>query len=71
MVTAASDLLGIVPGSMAEMARSMLGLEVLHEAPHGGATPVRMLWHQGRDRDPGHRYLRKVLAQAARDVVKG
>ena len=71
MVAAASDLLGIVPGSMAEMARKMLGLEVVRDAPHGGPSPVRMLWHQGRDRDPGHRFLRKALQQATRDVVKG
>ncbi len=71
MVAAASDLLGIVPGSMAELARKMLGLEVVQDAPHGGPSPVRMLWHQGRDRDPGHRFLRKALQQAARDVVKG
>lgn len=71
MVAAASDLLGVVPGSMAEMARTMLGLEVVQGAPHGGPSPVRMLWHQGRDRDPGHRFLRKALQQAARDVVKG
>jgi len=71
MVVAASDLLGIVPGSMAEMARTMLGLEVVQGAPHGGPSAVRLLWHEGRDRDPGHRFLRKVLHQAAREVVKG
>lgn len=71
MVAAASDLLGVVPGSMAEMARSMLGLEVVQGAPQGGPSPVRMLWHEGRDRDPGHRFLRKALHQAARDVVRG
>jgi DNA-binding transcriptional LysR family regulator len=71
MVVASSDLLGIVPGSMAGMAHSILGMEILHDAPHGGPTPVRMLWHQGRERDPGHRFLRKVLHEAARDVVRG
>ena len=71
MVAAASDLLGVVPGSMAEMARTMLGLEVVQGAPHGGPSPVRLLWHQGRDRDPGHRFLREVLRQAAKDVVRG
>lgn len=71
MVAAASDMLGIIPGSMAEMARTMLGLEVVPGTPHGGPAPVRMLWHEGRDRDPGHRFLRKMLQHAARDVVKG
>jgi len=71
MVVAASDLLGLVPGSMAEMAHAMLGVEVPRGAPHGGPNPVRMLWHQGRDEDPGHRFLRKALHQATRVVVKG
>jgi DNA-binding transcriptional LysR family regulator len=71
MVAAASDLLGVVPGSMAEMARKMLGLEVVQGAPQGGPSAVRLLWHQGRDRDPAHRFLRKALLQAARKVVKG
>lgn len=71
LVTAASDLLGIIPGSMAQMARERLGLVVVEGAPHGSAAPVRMLWHQGRDRDPGHRYLRQRLAEAARHVVRG
>jgi len=71
VVTAASDLLGIIPGSMAQMAHERLGLVVVEGAPHGSAASVRMLWHQGRDRDPGHRFLRQKLGEAARHVVRG
>lgn len=71
MVTATSDLLGLIPASMAQMGRSRLGLQIVTGAPRSGEVPVRLMWHEGRDRDPGHRFLRKLLQEVTREVVKG
>jgi DNA-binding transcriptional LysR family regulator len=69
MVAAASDLLGLIPHSMAEMAHRTLGLEVLPGSPRTTEVPVYLFWHDGRERDPGHRFLRRHLREVTREVV--
>lgn len=70
MVAAASDLLGLIPESMAKMARDTLGLKVVAGLPGSGRAPVRLLWHEGRERDPAHRFLRAALREATKQVVR-
>ncbi len=71
MVVSQSDLLGIVPWSLAERARPILGVQVVPGIPRMGPIPVRMMWRAGSTADPAHRFLRDQVRRAAREVVGG
>ena len=68
MVVSQSDLLGLVPWSLAERARPMLGVQVVPGMPRTGAVPVRMLWRSASTADPAHRFLREQVRGAARAI---
>lgn len=63
MVVAATDLLGIVPGSIARPLRSLELLRLLPLPFDPGPVPIVMTWHVGRRRDPGHIWLRQLVQQ--------
>ncbi|HEY2627648.1 MAG TPA: LysR substrate-binding domain-containing protein [Usitatibacter sp.] len=69
MVVSQSDLLGIVPWSLAERARPMLGVQVVPGIKRTAPIPVRMLWRTGSTADPAHQFLREQVRHAARDVI--
>jgi DNA-binding transcriptional LysR family regulator len=71
MVAGQSDLIGVIPASLADIGRRTFGLRVIPRAPHSGSVPVKLVWHEGRDRDAGHRFLRKLLQEVARDNAGG
>jgi LysR family transcriptional activator for leuABCD operon len=71
MVAGQSDMIGVIPASLAECGRKTFGLQVIPRAPHSGQVPVKLVWHEGRDKDAGHRYLRRLIQEAARDNAKG
>lgn len=61
MVTSQSDLLGLVPSSLARFARPILGIHVVSGLP-GTSVPVRMIWRFNRQSEPGHKFLRQQVA---------
>lgn len=64
-----SDLLTVLPSSFLEATGTRPDL-VTRELPFDpGAVHVEMLWHLRRDNDPAHRWLRKVIAGAAREAA--
>lgn len=69
MVVSQSDLLGIVPWSLAERARPILGVQVVPGIPRTGPIPVRMEWRSGSTADPAHKFLRGQVRRAAKEVV--
>jgi len=69
MVVSQSELLGIVPWSLAERARPILGVQVVPGMPRTGAIPVRMVWRSGSTADPAHKFLREHVRRAARTIV--
>ncbi len=71
MVVSQSDLLGIVPWSLAERARPILGVQVVPGIPRTGPIPVRMEWRSGSTADPAHKFLRGQVRRAAKQVVSG
>jgi DNA-binding transcriptional LysR family regulator len=70
MVARHSDLFGLIPRSMAAVARETFGLAALGWAPKAPALPIRLLWHASRDADPAHVFLRTQLALAVRELVE-
>ena len=69
MVVSQSDLLGIVPRSLAERARPILGVQVVPGHPRTGPIPVRMMWRAGSSADPAHRFLREQVRHASSEVI--
>ena len=69
MVAGQSDLLGLIPRSMLKFARDRFGLRVLPVGPHSAPVPIKLIWHESREADHGHAFLRKQLALASNDIV--
>jgi DNA-binding transcriptional LysR family regulator len=66
-----SDLIGLVPRSLAEAARNVMKVQVLPGVPGVAPFPVRMIWRASRGADQAHRFLRDQVRAAAKEVVKG
>ena len=69
MVAGSSDLLATVLFSMERLAREAFDLRPVAAIPRIGPIPIKLVWHRGRQRDPGHVFLRAELATAVREAV--
>jgi DNA-binding transcriptional LysR family regulator len=67
-VIAATDLAAVVPAWFAANFAASLGLRLvrLQEEPYRGS--IRLFWHENFERDPGHRWMRSVIARAANAI---
>jgi hypothetical protein len=70
MVTSRSDLFGLIPRSMENIARNTLGLRPLRFAIKMSNVPIKLVWHASRDTDPAHIFLRKEIAATAARIVR-
>jgi DNA-binding transcriptional LysR family regulator len=68
-VVSGSDLVGLVPRSLARAAGARLDIREVPGAPATAAYPVRMIWRSGRTADPAHRFLREQVRAAAAEVA--
>jgi len=68
-VASRSDLVGIVPTSLASLARRDFGLEVVPGLPASPAIPVWMVYREARRAEPAHAFLREQLAAAVKEFV--
>jgi len=69
MVVAQSDLFGLIPQSMLRFGRDVFGLKPLQAGPRKITVPIRLIWHESRDADPAHAFLRRQIQFASNDVV--
>jgi DNA-binding transcriptional LysR family regulator len=69
MVVGQSDLFGLIPQSMLRFGRDVFGLKPLQAGPRRVTVPIRLIWHDSRDSDPAHAFLRKQIQLASNDVV--
>ena len=69
MVAGQSDLFGLVPRSMLTIARENFGLRDLSVGPHTAPVPIKLVWHESREADQGHAFLRRQIGFASRDIV--
>jgi DNA-binding transcriptional LysR family regulator len=69
MVVGQSDLFGLIPRSMLRFARDVFGIRPLQAGPKRVAVPIKLIWHDSRDSDPAHAFLRKQIQLASNDVV--
>jgi DNA-binding transcriptional LysR family regulator len=69
MVASQSDLFGLIPRSMEQVAHRQFGLRTLRVRAHEAPVPIMLIWHEGRDQDPAQAFLRQELGAIARAIV--
>jgi DNA-binding transcriptional LysR family regulator len=62
-LVASTDLVGIFTASMGPLMEQRLGLRVLPLPLQSPSLPIYMIWHEARRHDPGHSWLREVVAK--------
>jgi DNA-binding transcriptional LysR family regulator len=64
-VIAATDLVGILPAWFAARCAGPLRLRLLRLGAQPTIAQIRLFWHPNLEHDPGHLWMRSVIAQAA------
>jgi len=67
-VVGSSDLLAVVPESLARHSRETLPIQVLRLPFEVPSTDVTMLWHERLHNDRAHQWLRRTLLEIARAI---
>jgi DNA-binding transcriptional LysR family regulator len=62
-LVASTDLVGVFTASMGPLMEQRLGLRVLPLPLASPSLPIYMIWHETRRHDPGHLWLREVVAK--------
>jgi LysR family transcriptional activator for leuABCD operon len=60
-VVASTDLLGLMPSTMAPLMEARFGLQVLEMPLELPALPIYMIWHETRRHDAAHDWLRQIV----------
>jgi hypothetical protein len=55
---------------MLNVARENFGLRALPVGPRTAPVPIKLVWHESRDADQGHAFLRKQIGLASNDIVR-
>lgn len=71
LIAAESNLFGLIPRSMENVARHSFRLRSLGGFPRAPTLPISLYWHSSREADPGHTFLGKALGAATADVIEG
>jgi len=71
VVASESDLLGVVPISLARASSRALGIQVVPTTPRLKPFPIRMVWRKNRSGDPAHAFLRDQVRAVMKQVIKG
>jgi DNA-binding transcriptional LysR family regulator len=71
LVVSASDMLGILPASLAGIARGHFDVRALKVKPATSSVPIRLFWHERREKDPAHAFLRRQIADVTGQVLRG
>jgi DNA-binding transcriptional LysR family regulator len=64
-----SDLLGLVPMTLAQAASGVIGIQQVPTTAPAAGFAVRMIWRAARGPDAAHRFLREQVRVAVKDVI--
>jgi DNA-binding transcriptional LysR family regulator len=64
-VIAATDLVAILPAWFAARCAGPLGLRLIRLGAQPSVATVRLFWHPNLEHDPGHLWMRSIIAKAA------
>lgn len=68
LTSSRTDYIGVIPYSLARLARESFALEALPTTPPSPSVPVNLIWHRSRHGDPAHAFIREQLVSAIREV---
>jgi DNA-binding transcriptional LysR family regulator len=71
VIASRSDLVGVMPRSVARQAQPLLGIKEIALAPAPKALPVRMLWRASREKDAALDFLRRKIRETAAKLAPG
>jgi len=63
LVVSQSDLVGVIERRLAEVLAPQIGLQILPLPVKLPLFPAYLIWHRGRDADPGHQWLRRGIKE--------
>jgi DNA-binding transcriptional LysR family regulator len=69
-VAAQSDLIGLVPKSIASVGQRLMGVQLVPGLPKTKPHEVLMAWRSNRTADPAHAFLRTQIRAAVKAVIK-
>ena len=58
-----TDYLGVLPRSMARIAHDEYGMVIIDVPGAPIRIPIWLVWHEGRRRDAGHTWLRRLVTR--------
>lgn len=64
-----TDRIGITPRSLGDLAMHSFGLEILPFALGDEDIPISLIWHESRENDPAHGFMREQLASVMRQFA--
>jgi DNA-binding transcriptional LysR family regulator len=64
-IIAATDLVAIVPAWFAARCAPSLGLRLIRFSEQQTVARIRLFWHPNFEQDPGHLWMRSIIARAA------
>lgn len=70
LTAARTNYIGVIPYSLMQLARDSFGLVKLTTSPPSPEIPVNLIWHQSRQGDPAHAFIREQLISAVRQVAE-
>ncbi|KGM30516.1 LysR family transcriptional regulator, partial [Inquilinus limosus MP06] len=70
MLVAESDMILSLPRRLARRVAATAPIEVLELPLEAERFTVSMIWHERRQDDPAHAWLRRQLADSARDATR-
>jgi DNA-binding transcriptional LysR family regulator len=65
LVIAKTDLVALVPAWFGARCASSLGLQLIRVGAQPPVTTIRFFWHEKAEGDPGHFWMRSIIAKAA------
>lgn len=71
VIASRSDLVGVMPRSVARQAAPLLGIREIALSPAPKVLPVRLLWRASREKDPALAFLRGEIRRAAAKLAPG
>jgi DNA-binding transcriptional LysR family regulator len=70
MLVAESDMILSLPRRLAQRVAALVPLVLLELPIETGPLPMSMIWHERRQDDPAHAWLRRQMADAVREVAR-
>jgi DNA-binding transcriptional LysR family regulator len=70
LIASRTDRIGITPRSLGDLAKQSFGLELLPFTFGDKDIPISLIWHESRENDPAHAFLREQLASGMRQFAR-